>query len=146
MNCTHKHRQINMLHSSTETPQCIKVGTLTQKYITLSCQKFVKNKNKTKKKKQDAIEIRKNLSKWTAVTESVLDTIYIFINYECNAIKYLDYPAVTLHTVHRQTTMSTAGVETWKIDPLAFRFCNAFFQLLFPPLKQECFTEVFRHT
>jgi len=54
----------------------------------------VKNKNKTKKKNQDAIEIRKNLSKWTAVTESVLGTIYIFIIYECNAIKCLDYPAV----------------------------------------------------
>ena len=54
-----------MLHSSMETPQCTKVGTLTQKHITLSCQKFVKNKNKVY---QDAIEIRKNLSKLTAVT------------------------------------------------------------------------------
>jgi hypothetical protein len=52
-------------------------------------------KQKQNKKNQDAIEIRKNLSKWTAVTESVLDTIYIFITYECNAIKCLDYPAVS---------------------------------------------------
>jgi hypothetical protein len=63
MKSAYKHRQVNMLHSSMENPQCIKVGTLTQKYITLSCQKIVKNKNKTKKVYQDATDIRNNVSK-----------------------------------------------------------------------------------
>jgi len=49
-------------------------------------------KNKTKK---PGCHWNKNLSTWTAVTESVLDSIYIFIIYECNAIKCLDSPAVS---------------------------------------------------
>jgi hypothetical protein len=55
-----------------ETPQCTKVGTLTQKYITFIMPKICEKQ----KVYQDATEIRKNLSKQTAVTESVQNTSY----------------------------------------------------------------------
>jgi hypothetical protein len=63
-----------MLHTSMETPQCTKVGTLTQKYITFIMPEIYEKQEQ--KVYQDATEIRKNLSKRTAVTESVLNTIY----------------------------------------------------------------------